>query len=198
MNTHDIELPPPAQRIPYIGDVWTRDQVCAAIEADRKRRYEEAEVDTPTPEDMLSYAMYIAHERELRIVGHKHDEPNAIERFNAAVQRLIDGHSQRRGEPVDLDRYDAGLLGGQDGMPSYVWHDIIRAELDRAYDFYMDQIDRAALQSQDRDHVDWMNEFERLLDSYQDAQRNGTLDDRVQARAAIKAHARRRIEKEKS
>lgn len=45
------------------------------------------------------------------------------------------------------DRYDPGLLGGQDGMPAYVWHDIIRAELDRAYDFYMDQIDRAAPQA---------------------------------------------------
>lgn len=51
-----------------------------------------------------------------------------------------------QGEPVELDRYDAGLLGGQDGMPAYVWHDIIRAELDRAYDFYMDQLDRAAPQ----------------------------------------------------
>lgn len=51
-----------------------------------------------------------------------------------------------RGDPVGLDRYDAGLLGGQDGMPAYVWHDIIRAELDRAYDFYVDQLDRSSPQ----------------------------------------------------
>jgi len=51
-----------------------------------------------------------------------------------------------QGEPVELDRYDAVFLGGQDGMPAYVWHDIIRAELDRAYDFYMDQLDRATPQ----------------------------------------------------
>ena len=67
----------------------------------------------------------------------------------AAIWRFI---RKRRGEPVDLDRYDAGFFGGQDGMPAYVWHDIIRAELDRAYDFYMDQLDRAAPQPSEIAH----------------------------------------------
>lgn len=34
-------------------------------------------------------------------------------------------------------------------MPAYVWHDIIRAELDRAYDFYVDQLDRSSPQPAD-------------------------------------------------
>jgi len=150
MNTHDIdiELPEPAGHYyewdgaygkrkfttaPHNGRecdravaYYTEDQVRAAIEADRKRRYEEAEVDTPTPEDMLSYAMYIAHERELRIGGHKHDEPNAIERFNAAVQRLIDGHSQRRGEPVAF---------AQDG--NLFWHGDHRAWREFSGELYL-------------------------------------------------------------
>lgn len=73
-----------------------------------------------------------------------------------AVSALIDWHvavatdpvvsGQQRGEPVVLDRYDAGLLGGQDGMSAHVWHDIIRSELDRAYDFYIDQLDRITAQ----------------------------------------------------
>lgn len=65
-------------------------------------------------------------------------------RSNYVVQHLY--AAPQPAEPVELDRYDAGLLGGQDGMPAYVWHDIIRAELDRAYDFYMDQLDRATPQ----------------------------------------------------
>lgn len=99
----------PWQNAMLAADEWIAKDIRRLTDGvDRKRRYEEAEVDTPTPEDMLNYAMYIAHERELHVGGHKHDEPNAIERFNAAVQRLIDGHSQRRGESVAWQFYDNG------------------------------------------------------------------------------------------
>ena len=74
------------------------------------------------------------------------DRAKQIDDAADEVLDLIEAARKRRGEPVDLDRFDPGFLGGQDGMPAYVWHDIIRAELDRAYDFYMDQLDRAAPQ----------------------------------------------------
>lgn len=38
--TDDIKLPPPAQRIPYVGDVWTRDQVISVVKSDRQQRGE--------------------------------------------------------------------------------------------------------------------------------------------------------------
>lgn len=80
-----------------------------------------------------------------------------------AICAAIEADRKRRGEPVELDRYDAGLLGGQDGMPAYVWHDIIRAELDRAYDFYMDQLDRAAPQPADPS-LDYETLYEQMCE----------------------------------
>src|SRR5690625_2027648 len=71
------------------------------------------------------------------------------EKMRTYALSAIQADRKRRDEHVDLDRYDAGLLGGQDGMPAYVWHDIIRAELDRAYDFYVDQLDRSSPQPAD-------------------------------------------------
>lgn len=84
------------------------------------------------------------------------------------------------GDPVELDRYDPGLLGGQDGMPAYVWHDIIRAELDRAYDFYMDQIDRAASQPAEPD--EWKLAVDHELTNMQ-----YTADSYPSAKDAVKA-----------
>ena len=92
------------------------------------------------------------HDIELRsaVMGVLTDVWDRAKQIDDSADEVLDlieaAYCKRRGEPVDLDRYDAGFLGGQDGMPAYVWHDIIRAELDRAYDFYMDQIDRAAPQ----------------------------------------------------
>ena len=40
---------------------------------------------------------------------------------------------------VQLEPYDAGLLGNGGGGNVEWWHDYIRAELDRAHDFYQDQ-----------------------------------------------------------
>lgn len=47
-------------------------------------------------------------------------------------------------EPLVLDRYDAGLLGGMEGMSAEWWQDYIRAELERAHDFYQQQADNAS------------------------------------------------------
>lgn len=41
---------------------------------------------------------------------------------------------------ADLARYDAGYLNGHGGGNVGWWHDYIRAELERAHDFYQDQI----------------------------------------------------------
>ncbi|PZS88183.1 hypothetical protein [Stenotrophomonas maltophilia] len=42
---------------------------------------------------------------------------------------------------LQLDRYDAGLLGNGGGGDVSWWQDYIRAELDRAHEFYQDQTD---------------------------------------------------------
>ncbi|MBA0362735.1 hypothetical protein D7V18_13970 [Stenotrophomonas maltophilia] len=42
---------------------------------------------------------------------------------------------------LQLDRYDAGLLGDGGGGDVGWWQDYIRAELDRAHEFYQDQAD---------------------------------------------------------
>lgn len=92
------------------------------------------------------------HDIELRsaVMGAITDAWDRAKQIDDAADEVLDlieaAYCKQRGEPVDLDRFDPGFFGGQDGMPAYVWHDIIRAELDRAYDFYMDQIDRAAPQ----------------------------------------------------
>lgn len=43
---------------------------------------------TQTDENLLDYAMAIAHERELDVLGHKHDSDGTVRRFNAAVERF--------------------------------------------------------------------------------------------------------------
>jgi len=40
-------------------------------------------------ENLLDYAMAIAHERELDVTGHKHDSDGAVRRFKAAVERAL-------------------------------------------------------------------------------------------------------------
>lgn len=42
---------------------------------------------------------------------------------------------------LQLDRYDAGLLGNGGGGDVNWWQDYIRAELDRAHEFYQEQAD---------------------------------------------------------
>ncbi len=39
----------------------------------------------------------------------------------------------------ELERYDAGYLGGEDACSMEWWHDYMRAELARAHDFYQAQ-----------------------------------------------------------
>lgn len=46
---------------------------------------------------------------------------------------------------LHLDRYDAGLLGNGGGGDVNWWQDYIRAELDRAHEFYQDQADSQAV-----------------------------------------------------
>ncbi len=46
---------------------------------------------------------------------------------------------------MQLDRYDAGLLGDGGGGDVGWWQDYIRAELDRAHEFYQDQADSQAV-----------------------------------------------------
>ncbi|KNE28142.1 hypothetical protein [Achromobacter spanius] len=40
-------------------------------------------------ENLLDYAMAIAHERELDVLGHKHNSDEAVDRFKAAVDRAL-------------------------------------------------------------------------------------------------------------
>ncbi|MGB5807790.1 hypothetical protein [Castellaniella sp.] len=69
----DITLPPPAQRIPYIGDLWTRDQIRAAIEADRADHLRG--VTKMVPSDELrsradaAYSAYIQQMRSRECLG---------------------------------------------------------------------------------------------------------------------------------
>jgi len=58
-----------------------------------------------------------------------------------AVASQLDALSHAEGEAVELDRYDAGVLGGTDDSPTCWWHDYIRSELDSAHDFYQQQVD---------------------------------------------------------
>lgn len=48
-------------------------------------------------------------------------------------------------QAVELDRYDAGLLGDGGGGDVEWWQDYLRSELERAHEFYQDQL--AALPS---------------------------------------------------
>ncbi|MEW2849773.1 hypothetical protein [Stenotrophomonas maltophilia] len=61
---------------------------------------------------------------------------------------LLDGTAPAIGQSaqavdlgLQLDRYDAGLLGDGGGGDVNWWQDYIRAELDRAHEFYQDQAD---------------------------------------------------------
>lgn len=44
--------------------------------------------------------------------------------------------------PCELEEYDAGFLGGDQSSSVGWWHDYIRAELDRAYEYYQDQVNQ--------------------------------------------------------
>jgi len=49
------------------------------------------------------------------------------------------------GQPLQLNRYDTGLLGDGGSGDVAWWQDYVRAELDRAHDFYQDQADSWAV-----------------------------------------------------
>lgn len=62
---------------------------------------------------------------------------NAIE----AAEEYQPAQAVDLGQALQLDRYDTGLLGDGGGGDVAWWQDYIRAELDRAHDFYQDQAD---------------------------------------------------------
>ena len=72
------------------------------------------------------------------------DAANPIERFDITdlyAEAYRDGMNASR-PPVQtdgLDRYDAGLLGNGGGGDVDWWQDYIRAELERAHEYYSDQ-----------------------------------------------------------
>ena len=53
------------------------------------------------------------------------------------------GWKQEPAEPeyIVLEEYDAGYLNDYGGGNVSWWHDYIRAELERAYDFYQSQLE---------------------------------------------------------
>lgn len=63
------------------------------------------------------------------------------ETWQAALSR-----AEGKAQPVavDLERYDAGILGSNGGGHVGWWHDYIRAVLEDAHDFYLQQVDGLA------------------------------------------------------
>lgn len=62
-------------------------------------------------------------------------------RDNHRVTPLYEWPAQAVDLGLQLDRYDAGLLGEGGGGDVGWWQDYIRTELDRAHEFYQDQAD---------------------------------------------------------
>lgn len=103
-KTDDIKLPelplPNAFDPGRYGIIFSPEQMeaygqeCAraAVEADRQGRMPSDDTD------LLHYAMAIAHERELRVTGHPHDEDGTVRRFRAAVSRY--GKPAASAEPI--------------------------------------------------------------------------------------------------
>lgn len=79
-------------------------------------------------------------------VGNSPNSPQHARILAGAWNQLVDIASV---EPASfsLDAYDAGLLGDGGGGDVSWWHDYIRSELDRAHEFYSDQL---AAQPKDR------------------------------------------------
>ena len=67
----------------------------------------------------------------------------------------------------ELDQYDAGYLSDFGGGNVAWWQDYIRAELERAYDFYQSQVNGTLVPS---------NEFYSLTFALEEASRSGFLD----------------------
>lgn len=87
---------------------------------------------------------------------------------------------------ADIDRYDAGLLGDGGGGNVEWWQDYLRAELERAHEFYADQfadriaseqatVERCAKVAGDQQQFAPRNDFNR-----------GRLRGREEAAAAIR------------
>jgi len=76
-------------------------------------------------ENLLDYAMAIAHERELDVTGRKHDSDGAVRRFKAAVERAL--LSKLRAEGVQAG--DERTAQRNDGFSSLsLWWTMIEAE----------------------------------------------------------------------
>lgn len=60
----------------------------------------------PVTNNLLDYAMQIAHERELHGLGHKHDSEKAVELFNAACRRGF-ARPQPVTQPLTVEDYKA-------------------------------------------------------------------------------------------
>lgn len=59
-----------------------------------------------------------------------------------------------------IERYDAGLLNDFGGGDVDWWHDYIRAELERAHDFYESQLAARPIVAEQQGDGDWMDDFE--------------------------------------
>ena len=95
---------------------------------------------------------------------------NPIERFDIAdlyAEAYRDGMNAAR-PPVQTDglvaRYDAGLLGDGGGGDVDWWQDYIRAELERAHEFYSDQ--HEALQRSNAEKDEALRPFADLADKF--------------------------------
>ncbi|AEC22259.1 hypothetical protein PT7_P023 (plasmid) [Pusillimonas sp. T7-7] len=97
MKDQNIELPPPAQSIPYVGDVWTREQINAAIEPYAKRI---AELE----------AARIAYASEFK--PDENGEPD-VGSIHENI-RMLKADRKRRGEPVKHPSYDTDCCQGHE------------------------------------------------------------------------------------
>lgn len=87
LASEDIsDLPPPSHRHPMSGEpIWDQHAVRALMSKLRAEDVQAGEAG----ENLLDYAMAIAHERELDVTGHKHDSDGAVSRFKSAVGRAM-------------------------------------------------------------------------------------------------------------
>lgn len=83
-------------------------------------------------EDCFGMVGYFENQSEADVAWNTRPAPPALDR--EAVEKA----KARMG--VVLDAYDAGLLGDGGGGDVDWWQDYIRAELQRAHEFYSDQV----------------------------------------------------------
>jgi hypothetical protein len=80
-----------------------------------------------------------------KVFGHEDDGEDC---GTVVMRRVLHHLTEQPAQAVDLglqlDRYDAGLLGDGGGGDVGWWQDYIRTKLDRAHEFYQDQADSQA------------------------------------------------------